>query len=69
MLACSGYMAPEYAMQGLFSVKSNVFSFRVLVLEIISGYKNSTTICHGENVEYLLSYVSNNFLTIIFLLH
>ncbi|XP_027910118.1 cysteine-rich receptor-like protein kinase 10 isoform X2 [Vigna unguiculata] len=35
-----GYMAPEYAMGGLFSVKSDVFSFGVLVLEIISGRKN-----------------------------
>ncbi|KOM49463.1 hypothetical protein LR48_Vigan08g029000 [Vigna angularis] len=35
-----GYMAPEYAMGGLFSVKSDVFSFGVLVLEIICGRKN-----------------------------
>ncbi|KAJ0983617.1 hypothetical protein J5N97_011872 [Dioscorea zingiberensis] len=35
-----GYMAPEYAMDGIFSVKSDVFSFGVLVLEIISGQKN-----------------------------
>ncbi|KAK3188284.1 hypothetical protein Dsin_027845 [Dipteronia sinensis] len=35
-----GYMAPEYAMEGLFSVKSDVFSFGVLLLEIISGRKN-----------------------------
>ncbi|XP_047156254.1 cysteine-rich receptor-like protein kinase 10 isoform X2 [Vigna umbellata] len=36
-----GYMAPEYVMQGLFSVKSDVFSFGVLVLEIIYGRKNN----------------------------
>ncbi|KAL3619137.1 hypothetical protein CASFOL_036707 [Castilleja foliolosa] len=36
-----GYMAPEYAMQGLFSIKSDVFSFGVLVLEIVSGKKNT----------------------------
>ncbi|KAK9084983.1 hypothetical protein Sjap_025394 [Stephania japonica] len=36
-----GYMSPEYAMDGLFSVKSDVFSFGVLLLEIISGKKNS----------------------------
>ncbi|KAJ9690127.1 hypothetical protein PVL29_012666 [Vitis rotundifolia] len=37
-----GYMSPEYAMQGLFSVKSDVFSFGVLLLEIVSGQKNSS---------------------------
>ncbi|KAJ4977101.1 hypothetical protein NE237_002207 [Protea cynaroides] len=36
-----GYMSPEYAMQGLFSIKSDVFSFGVLLLEIISGKKNN----------------------------
>ncbi|KAL7244083.1 hypothetical protein ACSBR1_016336 [Camellia fascicularis] len=35
-----GYMSPEYAMEGLFSVKSEVFSFGVLMLEIISGKRN-----------------------------
>ncbi|XP_057752417.1 receptor-like serine/threonine-protein kinase SD1-8 isoform X3 [Arachis stenosperma] len=35
-----GYMSPEYAMDGIFSVKSDVFSFGVLVLEIITGKKN-----------------------------
>ncbi|XP_058197188.1 receptor-like serine/threonine-protein kinase SD1-8 [Rhododendron vialii] len=35
-----GYMAPEYAMDGHFSVKSDVFSFGVLVLEIVTGKKN-----------------------------
>ena len=44
-------------MRGYFSVKSDVFSFGVLVLEIISGQKNSS-FAEGENVEGLLSYVS-----------
>ncbi|GMY31579.1 G-type lectin S-receptor-like serine/threonine-protein kinase At4g27290, partial [Fagus crenata] len=35
-----GYMAPEYAIDGIFSVKSDVFSFRILLLEIVSGKKN-----------------------------
>lgn len=34
-------MSPEYAMHGNFSVRSDVFSFGVLVLEIISGQKNA----------------------------
>ncbi|MBA0568624.1 hypothetical protein Golob_006103 [Gossypium lobatum] len=37
-----GYMAPEYAMRGQFSEKSDVFSFGVLTLEIISGRRNSS---------------------------
>ena len=57
ILAYSGYMAPEYALHGQFSVKSDIFSFGVLILEIVSGLKNSG-IRHGENVEGLLSFVS-----------
>ncbi|KAK6132744.1 hypothetical protein DH2020_033549 [Rehmannia glutinosa] len=35
-----GYMAPEYAIDGKFSVKSDVFSMGVVLLEIVSGKKN-----------------------------
>ncbi|KAL5725914.1 hypothetical protein ACHQM5_008998 [Ranunculus cassubicifolius] len=35
-----GYMSPEYVLDGRFSTKSDVFSFGVLVLEIISGKRN-----------------------------
>ncbi|XP_068495490.1 G-type lectin S-receptor-like serine/threonine-protein kinase At4g27290 isoform X1 [Phaseolus vulgaris] len=35
-----GYMSPEYAFDGIFSTKSDVFSFGVLLLEIVSGKKN-----------------------------
>ncbi|GLT31002.1 hypothetical protein SLA2020_057700 [Shorea laevis] len=54
-----GYMAPEYAMHGQFSIKSDAFSFGVLLLEIVSGQKNS---CFriGENIEDLLSYAWKN---------
>ncbi|KAK2992190.1 hypothetical protein RJ640_005677 [Escallonia rubra] len=45
-----GYMAPEYAMHGQYSVKSDAFSFGVLVLEIVSGQKTII-----ENAEDLLS--------------
>ncbi|KAF1874915.1 hypothetical protein Lal_00007531 [Lupinus albus] len=36
-----GYMSPEYAMEGNFSIKSDVYSFGVLLLEIVTGRKNS----------------------------
>ncbi|TYI23788.1 hypothetical protein ES332_A06G188600v1 [Gossypium tomentosum] len=35
------YMSPEYAMEGIFSEKSDDYSFRVMVLEVVSGQKNS----------------------------
>ncbi|CAK8573779.1 unnamed protein product [Lathyrus sativus] len=53
-----GYMSPEYAMHGQFSVKSDVFSFGVMVLEIISGKKNSCTF-ESCRIDDLLSYAWN----------
>uniref|UniRef100_A0ACD5WHV5 Uncharacterized protein n=2 Tax=Avena sativa TaxID=4498 RepID=A0ACD5WHV5_AVESA len=35
-----GYMSPEYAMDGVFSMKSDIYSFGVLVIEIITGKRN-----------------------------
>ncbi|KAL0916907.1 hypothetical protein M5K25_014460 [Dendrobium thyrsiflorum] len=43
-----GYMAPEYALRGLFSTKSDVYSYGVLVLEIITGQRN---ICLDESID------------------
>ena len=53
----SGYMAPEYASEGIFSIKSDVFSFGVLVLEIISGKRNSGSHQCGDFIN-LIGYVS-----------
>ncbi|XP_020091500.1 G-type lectin S-receptor-like serine/threonine-protein kinase At4g27290 isoform X1 [Ananas comosus] len=50
-----GYMSPEYAMNGLFSVKSDVFSFGVILLEIITGLR-STDYCHQDGSENLLAH-------------
>ncbi|CAM0912898.1 unnamed protein product [Alopecurus aequalis] len=41
VVGTNGYMAPEYVMRGNYSVKSDSFSFGVLVLEIVTGRKNS----------------------------
>ncbi|PIA58480.1 hypothetical protein AQUCO_00500428v1 [Aquilegia coerulea] len=51
-----GYMSPEYARHGRFSVKSDVFSFGVLVLEIITGQKN-TGFYKSERTQDLISQV------------
>ena len=53
-------MAPEYVMHGHLSVKADVFSFGVLVLELISGQRNSTFKQHGDT-ENLLDWVSLEF--------
>ncbi|PQM38613.1 cysteine-rich receptor-like protein kinase 10 [Prunus yedoensis var. nudiflora] len=37
-----GYMPPEYIMGGNFSTKSDVYSYGVLMLEIISERKNNS---------------------------
>ena len=50
-------MAPEYIKHGQFSVKSDIFSFGIMMLEILSGQKISE-IRRGEIVEDLLSFVS-----------
>ncbi|KAL6606174.1 hypothetical protein ACP70R_041827 [Stipagrostis hirtigluma subsp. patula] len=48
-----GYMAPEYASSGLFSIKSDVFSFGVLTLEIVSGKKSSSCHQYGDFINLL----------------
>lgn len=58
LISCSGYMSPEYAMDGHFSVKSDVFSFGVLVLEIVSGKKNRG-FYYSNNELNLLGHVSS----------
>ena len=51
-------MSPEYALGGIFSEKSDVFSFGVMLLEIISGRKNTS--CHyGDQQLSLIAYVSS----------
>ncbi|KAG6755925.1 hypothetical protein POTOM_039333 [Populus tomentosa] len=46
-----GFISPEYLMEGRFSEKSDVFSFGVLLLEIVSGRRNA----HFYSNEHALS--------------
>ncbi|MQM16121.1 hypothetical protein Taro_049074 [Colocasia esculenta] len=48
-----GYMSPEYIMDGVFSEKSDVFSFGVLMLEIVSGRKNKGMYLSEPNLNLL----------------
>ncbi|GLU14530.1 hypothetical protein SLE2022_310920 [Rubroshorea leprosula] len=41
-----GYISPEYAFHGLVSIKTDVFSFGVLLLELVSGRKNTSHYHH-----------------------
>ncbi|GAB4830979.1 hypothetical protein Ancab_004995 [Ancistrocladus abbreviatus] len=56
-----GYMAPEYLLHGKFSIKTDVFSFGVLILEIISGQKISSFF-NEQNGESLLGFAWRNWL-------
>ncbi|TKY51091.1 Cysteine-rich receptor protein kinase 5 [Spatholobus suberectus] len=52
-----GYMSPEYAMFGQFSKKSDVFSFGVMVLEIITGKRSINSHESHHISDGLMSYV------------
>ncbi|KAM0867931.1 hypothetical protein ACQ4PT_041669 [Festuca glaucescens] len=54
LLSICGYMAPEYATRGNYSVKSDAFSFGVMVLEILTGRKNND-IYNSQQSENLLT--------------
>ncbi|KAF8062596.1 hypothetical protein N665_1196s0002 [Sinapis alba] len=50
-----GYMSPEYAWTGTFSEKSDIYSFGVLMLEIISG-KEISSFSYGKEDKNLLAH-------------
>ncbi|XP_039682988.1 cysteine-rich receptor-like protein kinase 25 [Medicago truncatula] len=52
-----GYMSPEYAMLGQFSEKSDIYSFGVMLLEIIAGKKNKSPFTPHHVAYDLLNHV------------
>uniref|UniRef100_A0A0D9WZX7 Uncharacterized protein n=1 Tax=Leersia perrieri TaxID=77586 RepID=A0A0D9WZX7_9ORYZ len=58
-----GYMSPEYAMRGQYSVKSDAFSFGVMILEIVTGRRNSSFASNSEQSIDLLSFVWEHWTT------
>ncbi|MED6195487.1 hypothetical protein PIB30_038337 [Stylosanthes scabra] len=52
----TGYLAPEYAIGGQLTLKADVYSFGVLILEIVSGRSSSRT-NWGNSYKLLLEWV------------
>ncbi|CAL5072306.1 unnamed protein product [Urochloa decumbens] len=48
-----GYMSPEYVMRGQYSTKSDVFSFGILVIEIVTGRSNTGHFLHEKNEDII----------------
>ena len=56
-MLCSGYVPPEYVKKGIYSMKFDIYSFGVLLLQIISGKRNTRYYGTHDNLN-LLDYVS-----------
>ncbi|KAK1306524.1 putative leucine-rich repeat receptor-like serine/threonine-protein kinase [Acorus calamus] len=50
-----GYLAPEYALLGQLTKKADIYSFGVLILEIVSG-RSSTKAAWGRDMKVLLEW-------------
>ncbi|ESQ28670.1 hypothetical protein EUTSA_v10019425mg [Eutrema salsugineum] len=55
MVEYSGYMSPEYALGGMISEKSDIFSFGVLLIEIVSG-KKATRFLYNDQKHRIITY-------------
>lgn len=54
---CSGYLAPEYALGGQLTLKADVYSFGILILEIVCGRGNSKENWGGSQHKLLVEWV------------
>ncbi|KAJ4909594.1 putative LRR receptor-like serine/threonine-protein kinase [Raphanus sativus] len=53
-----GYLAPEYAMRGLLTEKTDVYAFGVVALELVSGRPNADEMLEDDK-KYLLEWTWN----------
>jgi serine/threonine protein kinase len=56
--SCRGYLAPEYALLGQLTKKADIYSFGVLLLEVISGESSSKS-TWGEDMHVLVEWVTH----------
>ncbi|CAO2189168.1 unnamed protein product [Urochloa humidicola] len=56
-----GYMSPEYAYWGHVSTKSDIFSFGVIVLEMVTGLRNNSAYDDTSDSVSVLSHVSERY--------
>lgn len=56
LYACRGYLAPEYALFSQLTKKADVYSFGVLMLEVISG-RSSSKAAFGVELMVLVEWV------------
>lgn len=52
----SGYMAPEYIVRGKLTEKADVYSFGVLVIEVVTGTRNNVFVQHSESILQTVPY-------------
>lgn len=53
----SGYMAPEYIVHGQLTERADIYSYGVLVLEIITGRKSLNSVASSAEGHSLMSLV------------
>ncbi|XP_008781331.3 cysteine-rich receptor-like protein kinase 2 [Phoenix dactylifera] len=56
-----GYMAPEYIVHGQLTEKADIYSYGILVLEIVTGRKNHSSIAESAEGHSLVSLIWQNF--------